>query len=788
MILLFRSTMKNISLNNLLTSAQVSLPARASRPAGRSTMLGALKLLLLATLLPAAANATTWYVDSTATSGAKNGTSWASAWTSLSSISGVKAGDTVYISGGPSGSSQTYSTGTWSPAGGSSGSIITYQIGQDSAHNGTAVFATSGMFLNPASYVAIVGDAGDGQMHFAVTGISTIMWWQGGSLSHLRLGYINFGQVSGSGANPEDVMYLNSVNGFEFDHNYVNMVSPKANAFVYMVTTDSGFDGTRIHDNTIYLPGNYGAGADGFELGGSTGYSIFNNKIYATTMSSYSGGQHQDGWQDTGGSSYIKIYNNYMQGLGNSCFFADGYYGGFTHLYIYNNIGVMTTTVVNGWYPEGCTVRPDGDSSTKVFTDVRVMNNLFADQQTEFGVSIGANIYGSGFSASFSGCVIQNNISINTGVGSPTGAFASDSSVSTANNVSFYMSADNGDFTKYTQYSTSSDFHLTSAATALIKTGVNESAYFTTDKDGNARPASGGWDIGPYAYGSTGSGGSTNPVTPTLTVTPVTQNASDVDTTSGGVQVFEGTVVTYSAAATETGTGTVSYVWSYTVNGGPSITGPSGTGTVPSYSFTYGTGTAGNTYVVTITVNDGVRTATSSLTMSVEAPPAPNTSLTFQAASGTITAPFTLTGNYISQPVQTTVISSAGEATYTFSITNAGNYVVQALVNAPSDAANSFYVNIDAQPVDPTMCWDVTMTSGFQSRLVSWRGTGTDTNNQYVPKVFSLTAGTHQIIFAGREANTQLQSFSILALPATPQNLRVLPNVMGNAPTFSAGP
>ena len=69
----------------------------------------------------------------------------------------------------------------------------------------------------------------------------------------------------------------------------------------------------------------------------------------------------------------------------------------------------------------------------------------------------------------------------------------------------------------------------------------------------------------------------------------------------------------------------------------------------------------------------------------------------------------------------------------------------------------------------------------------SWRGTGTDTNNQYIPKIFSLATGSHQVIFAGREANTQLQGFSILQLPTAPQNLRVLPTVVG-APTFSVGP
>ncbi|MGA2685055.1 MAG: hypothetical protein ABSF51_08390, partial [Verrucomicrobiota bacterium] len=117
-------------------------------------------LMTLAMKAPAA----TWYVDNTA-AGSHNGASWANAWTSISQISGVSAGDTVYISGGPSGSTQTYSmSGTWTPAGGTASAPITYQIGQDSAHNGTVIFSGSGNWLGGVlQNVVISGDAGDGQ-------------------------------------------------------------------------------------------------------------------------------------------------------------------------------------------------------------------------------------------------------------------------------------------------------------------------------------------------------------------------------------------------------------------------------------------------------------------------------------------------------------------------------------------------------------------------------------------------------------------------------------------------
>ena len=77
-----------------------------------------------------------------------------------------------------------------------------------------------------------------------------------------------------------------------------------------------------------------------------------------------------------------------------------------------------------------------------------------------------------------------------------------------------------------------------------------------------------------------------------------------------------------------------------------------------------------------------------------------------------------------------TGVTNGGQAVFDFSVTNAGSYVVQGLVNAPNTGANSFYVNIDAQPTDPTTIWDIPVTSGFQQRFVSWRGNGTDTNDQ----------------------------------------------------------
>jgi YD repeat-containing protein len=144
----------------------------------------------------------------------------------------------------------------------------------------------------------------------------------------------------------------------------------------------------------------------------------------------------------------------------------------------------------------------------------------------------------------------------------------------------------------------------------------------------------------------------------------------------------------------------------------------------------------------------------------------PESQIYIPAASGTITAPFILTNGYIYQPIQTTTVSDAGSVTYNFNIDQAGSYVIQTTVNASGGGANSFFVNIDAEPQSPTMIWDIfPFTSGFEQRTVSWRGTGFDTNNEYIPKVFNLTASPHQLIIRGREANTELQDITIVPYP-----------------------
>ena len=257
------------------------------------------------------------------------------------------------------------------------------------------------------------------------------------------------------------------------------------------------------------------------------------------------------------------------------------------------------------------------------------------------------------------------------------------------------------------------------------------------------------------------------------TVSSVTQDAADADPGTPGLQVFESTTLTYSATASDPNGDIVSWQWIYTVNGGSEVVHAEGSGPVTPASFTYGSGVVGSTYVWTLRADDGEETSESQLPVTVIGLPTARAGSPIEAESGILTSPFESAGGVIYQSVGTGV-STGGRAVYSFVITNAGEYVIFARVDAPSLTANSFYVDIDEEPEDPHMAWDVLPpTTGFEERYVSWRGSGTADDNEFEPKVFSLSEGVHQLILRGREANTQLDRFVILPqVPGKPGNLR----------------
>lgn len=141
------------------------------------------------------------------------------------------------------------------------------------------------------------------------------------------------------------------------------------------------------------------------------------------------------------------------------------------------------------------------------------------------------------------------------------------------------------------------------------------------------------------------------------------------------------------------------------------------------------------------------------------------TGQTLLASAAVVTAPLIFTNDYLHLEGEQAELAAGGKAVFNFTIARAGNYQIETLVNAPDESANSFFVNIDAQPTDPDMIWDIEVTSGFEKRLVNWRGNGDANTDQFTPKSFKLEPGAHTLIFVGREPDVRLKSLTIFPAP-----------------------
>jgi len=135
----------------------------------------------------------------------------------------------------------------------------------------------------------------------------------------------------------------------------------------------------------------------------------------------------------------------------------------------------------------------------------------------------------------------------------------------------------------------------------------------------------------------------------------------------------------------------------------------------------------------------------------------------FEAEKGYLWGSFATENGYLRQLFNVEKPWDGFLATYRFNVQQSGTYHIRARVSAPTIASNSFFVNMDQEPVDSSneMVWDVPPASGFQDTLISRRGAGSETNNEYKPITFNLSAGTHNFMIRGREADTLLDQICI---------------------------
>lgn len=139
--------------------------------------------------------------------------------------------------------------------------------------------------------------------------------------------------------------------------------------------------------------------------------------------------------------------------------------------------------------------------------------------------------------------------------------------------------------------------------------------------------------------------------------------------------------------------------------------------------------------------------------------------VSWTAAEGIITSPFVIDQGSLLQKVDTLEPQSGGKAIYGFTVSQAGNYKISLVVDAPNEGSNSIYWDIDSEPGLERL-WHIETTKGFEERIAS----GPDDK----PKIIMLDKGEHELIIRGREKNTRLREISLIPVRSGIINL---PNI-----------
>jgi hypothetical protein len=202
---------------------------------------------------------------------------------------------------------------------------------------------------------------------------------------------------------------------------------------------------------------------------------------------------------------------------------------------------------------------------------------------------------------------------------------------------------------------------------------------------------------------------------------------------------------------------------------------PDTTGTLTFASLAGLTGTA----TITVTVDDGQTEknfTTQTFTVYVEADTlggASAQSVFLEAESGTLSSPMAVAldskasnGRFIYSSR-----SEQGTVTMRFDVTEVDSYMVWCRVLSVDSSMDSFYVSVDGGPEEIYR----TAPNSWSSQ---WQWTRIDDLTTGVPRVFTLTSGTHQLAFRSRESSTLLDAVYVSNDPGfVPLRLALAPVV-----------
>lgn len=382
------------------------------------------------------ASAANWYLDSTAT-GAETGTSWSTAWRSTTSViwgnAGVKAGDTLYISGGQT--TKIYGAGLAIAASGTALSPITIRVGQESGHNGVAQLPA--ISIGTQRYIVINGSRSPtftppkgvayieqmkpniGIRLVNLTGPAIYANGAGGENNTIR--YVEIGPI-GSLSNIGDLhgiklLNFTSLANWLIEYTWIHDIQNDGINLNSVNTNPESWDALTVRWCIIERTGD-----DGIQSV-RNGFTLTNSVLQDHFPGLYNG--HPDQLQLSGRSSrYIKIINNIMRNKGNSLIIGEQYVdeGGFLGpMVIAGNLFYNTTDwTMKDIQAYGATFsawreNTAGSANSATWRDLYVLNNTVYYQRTEpfkIGRASPSGGTSSVWNLTFTGSAVRNNLLI----------------------------------------------------------------------------------------------------------------------------------------------------------------------------------------------------------------------------------------------------------------------------------------------------------------------------------------------------------------------------------------